>query len=412
MSTIPAGVPTETLILFPNVVTIALGALTWLLGVFLVRRIAFLSRYNFPAPVIGGLVVAVLFQILHQQRIPLPKFDTELVDSLIIAFFASLGFGASLRALRKGGRDVMTFLIACTVLLFIQAGVGLAVASALGEHPLFGVLAGIVALTGGPGTALAFAPAFEQAGVANAASIGLAAAMGGLLIGGVLGGPVATIIIDRKKLTPANPSNTVEKHAEDRSDWLSPDQVDMELLWQSAYLLIVGSIGWYLSKWLSSIGVTLPFYIGAMFVAAVVRNLDDATGCFKLNMRVIDAVGTACLTFFVATMMMTLQLWTVSAVANSLLIVLAVQSTIIVIAALTVMFRVSGNDYDAAVISGGLVGFMLGTTATSLAAMSAITSKYGPAPRAFLVVPIVGACFIDFVNALVISLGLNLFGIS
>ncbi len=400
--------PTDPLIQFPNVVTVALGAFAWLLGVFIVRKVPVLARYNIPAPVVGGLFVAILFEIMHESDVPLPNFDTELVNSLIIAFFASLGFGASLKVLKTGGRDVIKYLVACSFLLFLQAFLGIGVAYLLGQHPLFGVLTSVVSLAGGPATALAFAPSFEAVGIKGAATIGLAASMGGLLLGGVLGGPLGTVLVKRHKLASEAGAQNKEED-EDKSGWLSPDSFASELLWQNAYLLIVGSIGWYLSKYLDAVGIKLPFYIGAMVIAAVMRNIDDATGWFKVNTNVIDAIGSTCLTFFIATSMMTLQLWTLASVAAVLAVMLLTQAVFVGIASQTFMFRIAGKDYDAAVMSGGLIGFMLGTTATALAAMRALVEKFGPAPRAFLVVPIVGACFIDFVNALVISICLNLF---
>lgn len=400
----------EPLILFPSVVTIAFGALTWLIGVFLVKHISFLSRYNFPAPVVGGVVVAIVFEVMHERGNLLPKFDTDLINSLIIGFFASLGFGASLKELREGGRDVMKYLVACSILLVLQVIIGIGVAHMLGQHPLFGVLASVVSLAGGPGTALAFSPSFEQAGLHGSATIGLATAMGGVLLGGILGAPLGTILIRRKKIAKEVKVSTESKRKQDKADWLSPEQYGTELLWQSAYLLIIGSIGWYLSKGLAAGGIKLPFYIGAMVVASIVRNIDDATGFFKINVKVLEAIGNTCLTFFIATMMMTLELWTLASVATVIVIMLAVQALFVCLSAATVMYNVSGKDYDAAVMSSGLVGFMLGTTATALAAMRSLVEKYGPAPRAFLVVPIVGACFIDFVNAIVISVCLNIFG--
>jgi ESS family glutamate:Na+ symporter len=400
--------PTEPLIVFPNVVTIACGALTWLVGVFLVRKISFLGRYNFPAPVVGGIVVALVFTVLHERGVPLPKFDTQLINSLIIAFFASLGFGASWKSLRSGGRDVTKCLIICSLLLVVQVLIGISIAFLFGMHPLFGVMTSIVALAGGPGTALAFAPTFEQAGLSEAATYGLAAAMGGVLLGGLLGGPLGTMLVKGKHLAPENRTSAAGAAAEDKSDWLSPDDFAKELVWQCAYLLIIGSAGWYLSKGFSALGLKLPFYIGAMIIAAIVRNVDDATGIFRLNIKVIDAIGGACLTFFIATMMMTLELWSLAAVAGVLAVMLIVQAAFVAAASQTFIFTASGKDYDAAVMSVGLVGFLLGTTATALASMNSLVERYGPAPRAFLVVPLVGACFIDFVNALVISLCLNI----
>lgn len=394
------------MIAIPSVVTVAGGAGAWFLGRFLVNRISILNRYNLPAPVIGGLLIAVVLGILHSRGAVPFSFDTQLVPALMIGFFTSLGYGASFRELKRGGSDVLLFLGICSLLLLAQIAVGMAVASALGMPRLFGLLTSAVSLVGGPGTALSFAPMFEQAGVDGAAATGLAAAMVGIVLGGVLGSPLATILIKRHRLQPASESGSSE--ASPVVGKISEDQLPPDLLYHSSCLLIIGAAGWYLSQALTGLGIVLPFYIGSMLLAMIVRNIDDTSGIFCLRPGWFDAIGSTCLTFFIAVSMMTLELWNLAAIAGPLLICLIAQATLVVLFAALITFWVAGRDYEAAVISGGLVGFMLGTTANALATMKAIADRFGPAPRAFLVVPLVGACFIDFVNALVISVALNL----
>jgi ESS family glutamate:Na+ symporter len=312
------------------------------------------------------------------------------------------------KELKKGGRAVFIFLVACSVLLVIQATVGALVAHAMGEPALFGVLTGNVALAGGPGTALSFAKVFEEAGVRQAATAGLSAAMLGVILGGFLGGPVSTFLIRKNNLRPAESTQETQAGTDSESI-VDAAHLGNDLVYNAAWILVMGSAGYYLSKEIEAAGIKLPFYIGSMIVAAVVRNIEDQTHRFKINGAYIDAIGGTSLTLFIAVSMMTLQLWTVAAVAGPLLVNLAVQAVIICVIALTVMFYIGGKDYDAAVISGGMIGFMLGTTANALATMKAVTEKFGPAPRAFLVVPLVGACFIDFINAITISIALNFF---
>ncbi len=392
----------------PPVVTVACGALTWFLGVLLVKKIRLLSQYNLPAPVVGGLVVAIVFAVLHEYDLQKVTFNTQLIPAMMIAFFTSVGYGASIKELQKGGKAVFIFLVACTLLLVIQVGVGATIAKWFGKPALFGVLTSSVSLVGGPGTALSFAPVFEEAGVTGAASAGLAAAMLGIILGGLLGGPICTILIRKHHLhSEGDSAGGVAK--EEKHHSVSVEKLGSDLLYHNAWILVMGSVGFYLSKGIESLGVKLPFYVGSMIVAAIIRNLDDKFGCFKIRSEWVDAIGSNCLTLFIAVSMMSLELWSVFAVAGPLLANLAVQATLVCIVAATIMYSVSGRDYDAAVISGGMIGFMLGTTGNALATMSAVTQRYGPAARAFLVVPLVGACFIDFVNAIVISISLNIF---
>jgi ESS family glutamate:Na+ symporter len=402
------------MITFPEVVTLAIGAVSWLIGLALVKRIGILRKYNLPAPVIGGIVFAVTFALLKSRGIEPPKFDTGLVNSLMIGFFASLGFGASIRELKAGGAAVMIFLVVCASLLVTQVVVGMFVARLVGEPPLFGVLTSAVSLVGGPGTALSFAPEFEKAGVVSAASKGIAAAMLGILCGGIIGSPIATFLINSQQKKGGAVSGKQDPQKDSAQAEVVPkkvltfENIGGQLTYHVAWVLIIGSVGWYFSQFLTWAGIKLPFYVGSMVVSFVVRNLDESFDIFHLDKEWVDVVGGTCLVLFISVSMMTLDLFSVADVAGPLLINLMVQALLVTVVAVLVIYRVMGRDYDAAVTSGGMIGFMLGTTANALATMKALTERFGPAPKAFLVVPLVGACFIDFVNAIVISITLNL----
>jgi ESS family glutamate:Na+ symporter len=403
--------------------SLAFAGLVLFLGYGVRRVVPPLSRYNLPAPVIGGLIVAVGVTLARRRGLTLLALDTTLQTPLMIAFFTSVGFGASLGLLRVGGPAVAVFLLASSVAAVLQNVVGAGVAVALGEHPLLGVLAGSVTLTGGPATGLAFAPLFEKAGVTGAATVAVVAAMGGIVSGGIIGGPIGTRLIERRGLKPAGAKtavpgprvvavNVVEGQMGEPVA-AAPEGEDVEsygLLKAIVAILVAMWAGGWLSGRFAAMGLTLPAYIGAMLVAAVIRNLDDFTGRLKLSQRVIDDLGTVSLSLFLVLALTTLKLWELAGLALPLVAILAAQVALIAVLCLGPIPRLMGRDYDAAVMSSGFVGFMLGTTANAMANMGALVERYGPAPRAYLVVPMVGAFFIDFTNALLITFCLNLFG--
>jgi len=395
--------------------TLAFAGVALLLGEGLRRLVPVLGRYNLPAPVLGGLLVAVVVLIARGQGVTLVAFDTTLQSPLMIAFFTTIGFGASLSLLKVGGPQVLRFFLLATVFAFVQNIVGALLAVAFGLHPLFGVLAGSVTLTGGPATGLAFAPLFEQAGVTGASSVAIAVAIGGIVAGGLVGGPVSTVLIERGGLqTPRRGRGSavevalVETEVETTVHASSDDDDAWPIIRNLVAILIAMWIGFWVSKGFAALGMTLPAYIGAMLVAAAIRNVDDTTGWFGLSHRFINTFGIVSLTLFLVMALMTLKLWELAGLVLPLLAILAVQVVIAALAAAGPVFRAMGRNYESAVMSGGFIGFMLGTTANAMAVMRALAERYGPAPRAFLVAPIVGAFFIDFTNALIITLFLNL----
>jgi ESS family glutamate:Na+ symporter len=378
---------------------------------------------------VGGLLVSAIVLIARQRGVTLVQFDTTLQAPLMIAFFTTIGFGASLSLLRVGGPLVLLFFAFSTVVAIAQNVIGAGAAVLVGQHPLLGVLAGSVTLTGGPATGLAFAPLFEQAGVPGAATVAVAAAMVGIVAGGVIGGPIGTWLIERNKLSAPRTRGQANGGGPDggaggpelathvvedllpHSAAAAPAGEDVEaygLLKALVIILVAMWIGAWVSRGFAALGATLPAYIGAMLVAAVIRNVDDATGLFGLSQKVIDDLGSVALSLFLVLALMTLELWKLAGLALPLAVILFAQLVLVALCAL-VSFRLMGRDYDAAVMSGGFIGFMLGTTANAMANMEALVHRFKPAPTAFLVVPMVGAFFIDFTNAIIITICVNFF---
>ncbi len=399
--------------------TVAFAGLVLFLGYAVRRGAPFLARYNVPAPVIGGLLVALTVTAARAQGVTLVTFDTRLQAPLMIAFFTTVGFGASLSLLKVGGPQVLIFTLLCTVLAIVQNVMGAGLAALLGQHPLFGVLNGSVTLTGGPATGLAFAPLFEKAGVPGASTVAVASAMAGIISGGLIGGPIGTLLIRRHRLAKAQaPLRTDPPIAQQLAEGqfqeaaaATPPGEDKESYALLKALVVILAAMWagsVVSARLEAWGLTLPAYIGAMLVAAVIRNLDDATRLIGLSQRTIDDLGNVALSLFLVLALMTLRLWELAGLALPMIVILVFQVGLIGAVCFWPVFPWMGKDYDAAVMSGGLCGFMLGTTANAMANMEALVDRYGPAPRAFLVVPMVGAFFIDFINAVLITVCLNI----
>jgi ESS family glutamate:Na+ symporter len=391
--------------------TLTCAALVYFVGIQLRKRIGFLDRLNIPSAVIGGLLFTTLTLLLRERHIDV-ELDTALQAMLSVAFFTSIGMGASLSLLRAGGLQVLVFLLFASAFAVVQNFTGMAIADAFHQHPLLGVIAGSVTLVGGPATGMAFAPIFEHAGLRGAAPLALTSATAGIVCGGLVGGPVGTWLIERFRLAPHSVSRA-ELRAE--LDTPSPalvvevDREDSSLIRNLVVLALAMGLGSIVSGYIQSLGVTLPAYIGAMLVASALRNVDDATGWFKIDERAMEFVGNLALNIFLVVALMNLRLWELAHLALPLTAILIVQVLVVLVFAITASFRLMGKDYDSAVMASGFVGFVLGTTANAVANMRALVVRYGPAPRAFLVVPLVGAFFIDFTNAIIITLFVNWF---
>ncbi len=400
--------------------TVAFAGVVLFAGYGLRRWIKPLDRLNIPAPVIGGLLVSLATLVFHHYQITPVQFDTTLRDPLMIAFFTTIGFAASLSLLKVGGPQVLLFFLMATIMVIFQNILGIILALPFRLHPLLGVICGSVTQTGGPATALAFGPVFEQAGVSAATTAAVAAAIFGIISGGLIGGPVGTFLIEKNKLKKARikglevPEIEAEQVVEELlskkavATAEADDRSSFVLLKSVVIILVAMWVGSWVSRWFASLGITLPAYIGAMFVAAIIRNFDDLTGWLGLDQKVIDDLGHVALNLFLVIALMTLKLWELAGLFLPMLVILFAQVVMVALVA-QLVFRLMGRDYDAAVMSAGYCGFALGTTANAMANMKAIVERYGRAPRAFLVVPMVGAFFIDFTNALIITIFLNLF---
>lgn len=400
---------------FDPVQTVACGGLFLIAGYAIRRHVPVLARFSIPAPVIGGLLVALAMLVCHRWDVTPVRFDTQLEQPLMIAFFTSIGFNASASLLKVGGRQILLFLALATFIGVVQNLAGIGLAGLFGLPPLFGVITGSVTLMGGPATGMAFAPLFTAAGVHGAASVALANAMAGIVLGSVIGAPVATMLIERLRLRqmdgqtagPAIASDPAAAGPEAATALpVTPSSNDEQVytgLRSFVFVLIAMAVGAWISGWVHGLGIILPSYIGAMLIGALIRNLDDRYRVFGLSPRSIDVIGNVSLSLFLVIALMNLHLWDLSGLALPLLVTLAVQTVIVVAFCCWPLLQLMGRDYDAAVMASGFIGFMLGTTANAVAAMSSLTERYGAAPRAFLVAPIVGAFLMDFTNALIIT---------
>ena len=389
--------------------TLSLAGLVYFGGIQLRKRVGWLDRLNIPAAVVGGLLFTLLVVVLRSQGVNV-QFDTALQSTLSVAFFTSIGMSASLALLRVGGIQVLIFLVLATFFCFVQNGVGIAIALGFGENPLLGVMAGSVTLVGGPATGLAFAPLFEQAGLRGAAPLALTAATAGIVCGGLVGGPVGTRLIRRFGLTSPSVGKAEQRaELEEAPETLvvEVDREDTSLMRNLAVLALAMALGSQVSFYIQALGITMPGYIGAMLVASVLRNLDDGTEWLGINQRAMEFMGNLALNIFLVVALMSLKLWELAGLALPLLVILVVQVVLVMVFALTVSFRVMGKDYESAVMASGFIGFVLGTTANAVANMRALVARFGAAPRAFLIVPLVGAFFIDFTNAIIITFFVN-----
>ena len=389
--------------------TTAVGAIALFIGVSTLRRMPVLRRYNIPAAVVGGLVIAILVTMSREFNVASVKFDTTLQAPLMTAFFTSIGLSASVGLLKAGTRQALVFLALATFLAVIQSLIGIVTAVAFGQSPLLGVLMGPAALTGGPATALAFAPQFAAAGVASAESVAIAAAMAGIVMGGLVGGPIVTRLIEHHQLHASTTTPTTQTTTSMPIHSTSDEEGNLlTILKGLGVLLVAMGVGSWLGGVMKSVDLTLPGYVGAMIMGALIRNIDDQTKWLQIPHELTERMGVVCLSLFLSVALMNLKLWELTSIAAPLLVNLTVQVVAVTVFCWYVVFRVMGRDYDAAVMSGGFTGFMLGTTANAMAVMHSVVQRYGPSPRAFLVAPIVGAFFIDFTNALLITGLLNL----
>ncbi len=393
--------------------TLALAIVVLFIGAFATRSIAFLRDYNIPEPVVGGIVFAIITSVLHATMGLDLSFDMDLKGPLMLAFFSTVGLIASFKLLVKGGPQVLLFLALATVYLILQNGIGVAMAMSFDLHPLIGLLAGSITLSGGHGTGAAYAERFANVeNIQGVLELAMACATFGLVIGGILGGPVAQRLISRHGLkseygTQAHHDDVVTYNPREE------DRITPQVLLETLFILLVCIIGGsYLGDFFGALGVTLPTFIWSLFIGVIITNICEFTGIYRLKQEAVDTLGTMALTLFLALSLMSLRLWELVNLAGPMLGILLAQTALMATFAYFVTFWVMGRSYDAAIMAGGHCGFGMGATPTAVANMEALVSRYGPSPQSFLVVPMVGAFFIDITNALIIQgyLALPVFG--
>ena len=369
--------------------TLAVSVLVLILGQFLKKRINFLEKFCIPAPVIGGLLFAVLTCVCYSLGIAEFTFDDTLREVCMVFFFTSVGFQANLKVLKSGGKSLFIFLGLVVVLIVSQNFLALGVSKLLHLDPLVGLCTGSIPMVGGHGTAGAFGPVLEDFDVKGATTICTAGKR----------------LIDRKKLLDTAVAEDDSILVEDEKKHERHTNMYAAAVFQ---LIIAVGIGTIISELLTKTGLTFPIYIGAMIAAAVIRNIGEYSGKFDIYMGEINNLGGICLSLFLGMAMITLKLWQLAELALPLIILLSAQLILIMLFTYFVVFNVMGRDYDAAVLSAGTCGFGMGATPNAMANMQAICDRYVPSVKAYLIIPLIGSLFADFLNSLVITFFINI----
>ncbi|MDB1125578.1 sodium/glutamate symporter [Vibrio algarum] len=380
------------------------------LGHIINSKFTILKRYNIPEPIVGGLLVASLITFLHFNGVSL-EFDLPLQELFMLMFFSTVGLAANYTQLAKGGAKVFVFLGVASVYIIIQNSIGVSLATMFGLEPIMGLIAGSITLSGGHGTGAAWAQTYTDVyGIENTLEIAMAAATFGLIIGGIIGSPVARKLIEKHKMQS---EYGIDDQAHKRFPELitynqyEEDKVTAKKVIEVLFVLLVCVAGaTHLEKWISSYNISwlmIPNFVYALFIGVIITNLLELTKTSKLDSETVDILGTVSLSLFLAMALMSLKLWNIFDLAIPFLIILAVQALVLGFFAYFVTFRVMGSNYDAAVIAGGHCGFGLGATPTAVMNMGSLVNRYGPSPQAFMVVPIVGAFFIDAVNLVILQ---------
>lgn len=385
--------------------TVAVAVVVLMIGNFLKKKISFLQKFCIPSPVIGGLLFAIFTLILYATGIAVIDFDDTLKEVCMVLFFTSVGFQANLKVLKSGGKALIVFLVLVVALMIGQNFASIGLANVLGLDSLTGMTTGSIPMIGGHGTAGAFGPVLEDFGVSGATTVCTAAATFGLIAGSLMGGPIGNRLIKKHNLLDTIKTEDDSFLVEEEEKHERHFSMYAPAVFQ---LIIAVGIGTIVSELLSLTGMTFPIYIGAMIVAAIMRNIGEYTGKITIHMGEINDLGGICLSLFLGIAMITLKLWQLADLALPLVILLAGQTVLMFLFAYFVVYNIMGRDYDAAVIAAGTCGFGMGATPNAMANMQAICDKYAPSVKAYLIIPIVGSLFADFLNSLTITFFINL----
>lgn len=385
--------------------TLSLSVVVLMLGQFLKQKINFLEKFCIPSPVVGGLIFSVLTCILYSTGVVEFTFDDTLREVCMVFFFTSVGFQANLKVLKSGGKALAIFLGLVIALIFMQNLLAVGVSHLIGLDSLVGLCTGSIPMVGGHGTAGAFGPVLEDFNVQGATTICTAAATFGLVAGSLIGGPIGKRLIEKKHLLDTIVTEDDSLLIEEEKKHERHSNMYAAAVFQ---LILAVGLGTIISELLTETGLTFPIYIGAMIVAAIVRNVGEYSGKFDIYMGEINNLGGICLSLFLGIAMITLKLWQLAELALPLMILLGAQLLLIFLYTYFVVFRVMGKDYDAAVLAAGTCGFGMGATPNAMANMQVLCDRYAPSVKAYLLVPLIGSLFADFINSLVITLFINI----
>src|SRR5262245_36826713 len=399
---------------FDLISTLLVSMVVLFVGRTLVARVPVLRRYNIPTPVVGGGVVALLLALADAFLHVKLGFNLGLKDTLLLMFFTTVGLAADARMLAKGGPRLLVFLGISLVLIVVQNAIGIGASRLLALHPVVGLLGGSITLVGGHGTGAAYAGRFgETMNIQGVMELTMACATAGLVIGAVLGGPLAEFLLKRYRLTGPDPAAAEAASASAGADARPEDAVTANSLINTLFVILLCLAGGkVLVGLMAGTGFILPDFVFSLLLGVVIRNAATVTGLFRVSDVTVDVVGNVALSLFLVMALMTMRLLDLVNLAGPLLVILTLQSVAVILYAAVVTFRVMGRNYDAAIMAAGQVGFGMSSTACALAIMKSVTDRHGPSPLAFVIVPMVGAFFIDITNAFIIQgyLALPLFG--
>lgn len=385
--------------------TLAAAVLVLLLGSYLRKKINILEKFCIPAPVIGGLLFAIFTCVCYTTGIIEFSFDDTLREVCMVFFFTSVGFQANLKVLKSGGKSLLVFLALVITLIFSQNLLAIGLSKVLGLNPLIGMCTGSIPMVGGHGTAGAFGPVLEDFNINGATTICTAAATFGLITGSLVGGPIGKRLIEKRNLMCNVPSEDDSLLVEDEEKHQRHTNMYATAVFQ---LILAIGLGTIFSYFLTKTGLTFPIYIGAMLAAALMRNITEYSSKGTIHMGEINDLGGISLSLFLGMAMITLKLWELATLAMPLVILLAAQTLLICVFTYFAIFNVMGRDYDAAVLSAGTCGFGMGATPNAMANMQAICDLYVPSVKAYLIIPLIGSLFADFINSLVITFFINI----
>lgn len=379
--------------------TLAVACFVLLFGFFASKRIGWIQTFNIPEPVVGGFVAAVLCSIAFVFFETTFNFDIQLQSAMMIVFFSSIGLGADFSQLKRGGRPLILFVVITGVFIVMQNGFGILLANIFGLDLSYGLIAGSITLTGGHGTGAAWAPQLIQSfGIESATELAMACATYGLVAGGIIGGPVAKFLLRKNKVkfeTPFKDEVEVVRESDKFSYRKITSHNMVETLAMFGCCFVIGS---FLTIELKGSHFEMPNFVWSLFTGVLIRNVLTKTTAYVVNDHAVQILGSTGLSLFLAIALMSLKLWELSGMAFQVLLILFFQTVLLVLFAILVTYRVMGKNYDAVVMAAGHCGFGLGATPTAVANMQAITNSYGPSVKAFLIVPMVGAFFVDLIN--------------